>query len=150
MRESASTDLREPQGSNPLGPPGPNSCPRNSSARHGAVEVRTDALTVGERPRTNWSGWKSRPARRAGISTAGCWPSSSARAITCWSTRRSSDTVWARLHEVSVRPEQDGGVPGSGTRGAGAQQGTVGTEQAISWGLNNVRLDYLRPAIPLV
>jgi len=23
MRESASTDLREPQGSNPLGPPGP-------------------------------------------------------------------------------------------------------------------------------
>ena len=25
MRESASTDLREPQGSNPLGPPGPAS-----------------------------------------------------------------------------------------------------------------------------
>ena len=24
MRESASTDLREPQGSNPLGPPGPD------------------------------------------------------------------------------------------------------------------------------
>ena len=30
MRESASTDLREPQGSNPLGPPGPELCPRNS------------------------------------------------------------------------------------------------------------------------
>ena len=26
MRESASTDLREPQGSNPLGPPGPELC----------------------------------------------------------------------------------------------------------------------------
>jgi len=26
MRESASTDLREPQGSNPLGPPGPEPC----------------------------------------------------------------------------------------------------------------------------
>ena len=27
MRESASTDLREPQGSNPLGPPGPELTP---------------------------------------------------------------------------------------------------------------------------
>src|SRR5271157_4311495 len=34
MRESASTDLREPQGSNPLGPPGPELNPEMLVALH--------------------------------------------------------------------------------------------------------------------
>ena len=33
MRESASTDLREPQWSNPLGPPGPELSPASASGR---------------------------------------------------------------------------------------------------------------------
>ena len=35
MRESASTDLREPQGSNPLGPPGPELIGQRRSGRGG-------------------------------------------------------------------------------------------------------------------
>ncbi len=37
MRESASTDLREPQGSNPLGPPGPNTLSPEYPAEIGLV-----------------------------------------------------------------------------------------------------------------
>ena len=36
MRESASTDLRDPQGSNPLGPPGPELTPRQRRGRRDA------------------------------------------------------------------------------------------------------------------
>ena len=36
MRESASTDLREPQGSNPLGPPGTELTPRQRRGRRDA------------------------------------------------------------------------------------------------------------------
>ena len=41
MRESASTDLREPQGSNPLGPPGPElRAPMMPLSSDAAVEAR--------------------------------------------------------------------------------------------------------------
>src|SRR5208282_1453559 len=40
MRESASTDLREPQGSNPLGPPGPElAAPATGQARGGNARM---------------------------------------------------------------------------------------------------------------
>src|SRR5271157_4771188 len=50
MRESASTDLREPQGSNPLGPPGPElPCPRNSRGRRFLI-ARCEKLWSGTLP----------------------------------------------------------------------------------------------------
>ena len=49
MRESASTDLREPQGSNPLGPPGPElsgqrRSGRGGQRREGGLGTQHDAL----------------------------------------------------------------------------------------------------------
>ncbi len=59
MRESASTDLREPQGSNPLGPPGP-SPPSFSLPCLGDVDVCPGEATGAAAPaslsstRSNW------------------------------------------------------------------------------------------------
>ncbi len=49
MRESASADLREPQGSNPLGPPGPELPVGNAVAEERPSGV-SDALSVRTSP----------------------------------------------------------------------------------------------------
>ena len=46
MRESASTDLREPQWSNPLGPPGPELSPASASGRSWVWSVSFMLLSV--------------------------------------------------------------------------------------------------------
>ena len=74
MRESASTDLREPQGSNSLGPPGPElrtgriaaSCPESTA---NSPHTPSGAPTTSVRSRR----WPTRKARRCSeIARAAC------------------------------------------------------------------------------
>ena len=48
MRESASTDLREPQGSNPLGPPGPELLNGNTAEPGGLPGPATYPATLSQ------------------------------------------------------------------------------------------------------
>jgi len=52
MRESASTDLREPQGSNPLGPPGPELKASDPIHTNGLI---CQPFYFGKRPKVNWN-----------------------------------------------------------------------------------------------
>jgi len=71
MRESASTDLREPQGSNPLGPPGPELPRRCGSSNPSSRGGRDRAASLGVLPgvcfgydhRRSWRGRSAELAR---------------------------------------------------------------------------------------
>src|SRR5271157_1682890 len=56
MRESASTDLREPQGSNPLGPPGPELW-NSEAANLGSQAALGQELTSSEPRVPGWNAW---------------------------------------------------------------------------------------------
>jgi hypothetical protein len=53
MRESASTDLREPQGSNPLGPPGPE-LHSPLATRHSPLATRHPPYPTPSSATRNW------------------------------------------------------------------------------------------------
>src|SRR5271157_412799 len=64
MRESASTDLREPQGSNPLGPPGPE---LNQAQAPGQAAALSSLESRGIRSVVNIGTLSTHEAGRAGL-----------------------------------------------------------------------------------